>query len=101
MATTELSDAVPPTTLRGGAATRRRGAKLEAALLQAAWDELTAVGYAALTMENVAARAKLSDNLSLKFIEEFVVSTGIVAPAMPLVLPRKTVVIVSIGRMGS
>lgn len=58
MATTELSDAVPPTTRRGGAATRRRGAKLEAALLQAAWDELTAVGYAALTMEGVAARAR-------------------------------------------
>jgi AcrR family transcriptional regulator len=58
METTELLDAVPPTTRRGGAATRRRGAKLEAALLQAAWDELTAVGYAAFTMENVAARAR-------------------------------------------
>jgi len=58
MATAELSGAVPPTTRRGGAATRRRGAKLEAALLQAAWDELTAVGYAALTMEGVAARAR-------------------------------------------
>jgi AcrR family transcriptional regulator len=41
-------------------ARRRRGATLDAALLQAAWDELTAVGYAALTMENVAARAKTS-----------------------------------------
>jgi AcrR family transcriptional regulator len=47
--------AIPP-----GAATRRRGAKLEAAILEAAWDELTEVGYTALTMEGVAARAKTS-----------------------------------------
>jgi len=40
--------------------TRRRGSKLEAALLEAAWDELTEVGYAALTMEGVAARANTS-----------------------------------------
>jgi len=38
-------------------ATRRRGAALEAALLEAAWVELTEVGYPALTMEGVAARA--------------------------------------------
>lgn len=37
--------------------TRRRGAALEAALLEAAWAELTEVGYPALTMEGVAARA--------------------------------------------
>ena len=36
---------------------RRRGAELENALLQAAWDEVRAVGYAGLTMEGVAARA--------------------------------------------
>ena len=36
---------------------RRHGAELENALLQAAWDEVTAVGYAGLTMEGVAARA--------------------------------------------
>jgi AcrR family transcriptional regulator len=41
-------------------ATRRRGAALETALLEAAWDELTEVGYAGLTMEGVAARAKTS-----------------------------------------
>jgi AcrR family transcriptional regulator len=39
-------------------ATRRRGSALEAAILQAAWDELTEVGYMALTMEGVAARAR-------------------------------------------
>jgi AcrR family transcriptional regulator len=36
---------------------RRRGEELEAALLEAAWDELIDVGFAGLTMENVAARA--------------------------------------------
>jgi AcrR family transcriptional regulator len=37
---------------------RRRGPELEAALLDAAWDELLDVGYARLTMESVAARAE-------------------------------------------
>src|SRR5262247_3412802 len=37
---------------------RRRGEHLEAALLAAAWDELAEVGFARLTMESVAARAK-------------------------------------------
>ena len=36
---------------------RRRGPQLEAALLDAAWEELVHVGYASLTMESVAARA--------------------------------------------
>ena len=40
--------------------TRRRGAALEEALLDAAWDELQAVGYANLTMEAVADRAGTS-----------------------------------------
>jgi AcrR family transcriptional regulator len=37
---------------------RRRGEELEAAILGAAWDELVDVGFAKLTMESVAARAK-------------------------------------------
>jgi len=37
---------------------RRRGEELEAALLEAAWDELVDVGFARLTMESVAARAR-------------------------------------------
>jgi AcrR family transcriptional regulator len=37
---------------------RRRGEELEAALLEAAWDELVDVGFGKLTMESVAARAK-------------------------------------------
>jgi AcrR family transcriptional regulator len=37
---------------------RRRGEELEAALLGAAWDELVEAGFARLTMESVAARAK-------------------------------------------
>ncbi|MCF8481065.1 MAG: TetR/AcrR family transcriptional regulator [Rhodospirillum sp.] len=39
---------------------RRRGADLEAALLDAAWAELTEQGYAGLTMEGVANRAGTS-----------------------------------------
>jgi AcrR family transcriptional regulator len=37
---------------------RRRGEALEAALLDAAWDELADAGFASLTMESVAARAQ-------------------------------------------
>ena len=37
---------------------RRRGEELEAALLEAAWEELVSAGFARLTMESVAARAK-------------------------------------------
>jgi AcrR family transcriptional regulator len=39
---------------------RRRGAELEAALLDAAWDELCAVGYPGFTLDGVAARAGTS-----------------------------------------
>jgi AcrR family transcriptional regulator len=37
---------------------RRRGEELEHAVLTAAWDELVAGGFASLTMESVAARAR-------------------------------------------
>jgi AcrR family transcriptional regulator len=37
---------------------RRRGKELEAALLDAAWEELVSAGFARLTMESVAARAR-------------------------------------------
>lgn len=37
---------------------RRRGDELEAALLEAAWQELVEAGFVKLTMESVAARAK-------------------------------------------
>jgi AcrR family transcriptional regulator len=37
---------------------RRRGAELEAELLEAAWAELAETGYGRLTMEGVATRAK-------------------------------------------
>ncbi|WP_131736134.1 TetR/AcrR family transcriptional regulator [Actinomadura roseirufa] len=42
--------------------TRRRGAALEEAILQAAADELTESGYAGLTMDKVAARAGTNKN---------------------------------------
>lgn len=41
-------------------ASRRRGAELEEALLDAAWDELVSVGYGGFTFEGVAARAQTS-----------------------------------------
>jgi AcrR family transcriptional regulator len=40
--------------------TRRRGQELEDALLEAAWDELLAVGYGGFTIDGVAARAETS-----------------------------------------
>ncbi|WP_432887656.1 TetR/AcrR family transcriptional regulator [Kribbella sp. CA-245084] len=43
--------------------TRRRGAALEEAILQAAVEELTAVGYRELTMDGVAARAGTAKNV--------------------------------------
>src|ERR1700742_3404082 len=43
-----------------GGRTRRRGAALEDALLDAAWSELQAAGYQAMTMEAVADRAGTS-----------------------------------------
>lgn len=39
---------------------RRRGVELEESLLQAAWEEVSEVGYAQMTMEGVAARAGTS-----------------------------------------
>jgi AcrR family transcriptional regulator len=61
---------------------RRRGPELEAALLDAAWDELVEAGYARLTMESVAARAHTGvavlyrrwankDELALAAIEKY------------------------------
>lgn len=44
----------------GGTQTRRRGAELEAAILDAAWAQLTAEGYEHFTIDAVAARAGTS-----------------------------------------
>ncbi len=49
-----------PARADGERRSRRRGAALEDALLRAAWEELSAVGYANLTMEGVAVRAGTS-----------------------------------------
>ncbi|MFI9009870.1 TetR/AcrR family transcriptional regulator [Actinosynnema sp. NPDC053489] len=46
-----------------GTRSRRRGAQLEQAILDAAWDELREVGYARLTIEAVAARAGTSKSV--------------------------------------
>jgi AcrR family transcriptional regulator len=52
-----ISTSVPAPPPAEPARRRRRGAELEAALLEAAWDELLAVGFAHFTMESVAAHA--------------------------------------------
>ncbi|GAA4562620.1 TetR/AcrR family transcriptional regulator [Planotetraspora kaengkrachanensis] len=46
----------------GAGHTRRRGAALEEAIMQAAVDELTESGYSGLTMDKVAARAGTNKN---------------------------------------
>jgi AcrR family transcriptional regulator len=44
----------------GSTQTRRRGAELEQAILDAAWEQLTAEGYEHFTIDTVAARARTS-----------------------------------------
>ncbi|MFZ2044535.1 MAG: TetR/AcrR family transcriptional regulator [Trebonia sp.] len=44
----------------GSAQTRRRGAELEQAILDAAWEQLIAEGYEHFTLDTVAARARTS-----------------------------------------
>ena len=53
-------DLVQPDEPAGTVARRRRGNELEGALLDAAWRELQALGYAGLTFDGVAARAQTS-----------------------------------------
>ncbi|WP_051580090.1 TetR/AcrR family transcriptional regulator [Pseudonocardia acaciae] len=52
------SERAASTTTADAVKRRRRGAELEHALLTAAWEELVAVGFAKLTMESVADRAR-------------------------------------------
>lgn len=40
---------------------RRRGEQLEVAILEATWDELVTAGFARLTMESIARRARTSE----------------------------------------
>jgi AcrR family transcriptional regulator len=56
----KLDEESRPQTERRAGGTRRRGATLENALLEAAWEELQSTGYARLTMERVADRAATS-----------------------------------------
>jgi AcrR family transcriptional regulator len=57
---TKQSKQPQPQQKRPASGTRRRGATLENALLDAAWEELHSVGYTRLTMERVAERAGTS-----------------------------------------
>jgi AcrR family transcriptional regulator len=49
---------VPVTAIADRVPQRRRGAALEDAIVEAAYDELSVVGYSSFTVEGVAARAK-------------------------------------------
>ncbi|WP_205825547.1 TetR/AcrR family transcriptional regulator [Microbispora catharanthi] len=51
---------MPKTEMDGSRRRRRRGAELQTVLLEAAWQELRAVGYHELTYDAVAARAQTS-----------------------------------------
>ena len=70
---------------------RRRGEELEIALLDAAWDELVEVGFARLTMESVAARARTGvavlyrrwprkDDLVLAAIQHYSMTNSVEVP---------------------
>ena len=50
----------PRATSRANKQTRRRGAELESAILDAAWEQLIAEGYEHFTVDTVAARARTS-----------------------------------------
>lgn len=74
--------------------TRRRGAALDDALLQAAWDELHHNGYSAFTTERVALRAQTSrpviarrwasrGELALAAVQHYIISR-------PLAIPDET-----------
>ena len=56
---------VPNIEADGTPGRRRRGAELQAVLLEAAWQELRAVGYHELTYDAVAARAPDEQNGAL------------------------------------
>lgn len=58
---TPIYDGVVVTEAREPVRRRRYGEQLEVALLVAAWEELVEVGYARLTMQSVARRAKTSE----------------------------------------
>ena len=70
---------------------RRRGEALEAAILDAAWDELTERGYANLTVDSVAQRAGTSKPVlyrrwadKQKLVEAAVVHREVIAPITPV-----------------
>ncbi|WP_067537944.1 TetR/AcrR family transcriptional regulator [Nocardia crassostreae] len=69
---------------------RRRGEALEAAILDAAWDELTERGYANLTVDSVALRAGTSKPVLYRrwadkrqLVEAAVVRRNAIAPITP------------------
>lgn len=73
--------------------TRRRGSELDNVVLDAAWNELMAVGYTGLTMDAVARRAKTSrqvlyrrwadkSELTVAAIQHYLAQRPVTAPAL-------------------
>ncbi len=80
------------------AGNRRRGDALEAAILKAAWDELSDTGYSGLTMEGVAARAGTNKAVLYR---RWPNKTGLVIAALKKYLPKRTNDIPDTGELRS
>lgn len=86
---------------------RRRGAELEETILAAVWEELAEVGYARLTMEGVAARARTGKQVLYRRWRnraELVVAavrhrTGSIVDGVPDTGRLRTDVLAVLGRM--
>jgi AcrR family transcriptional regulator len=86
---------------------RRRGAELEETILAAVWDELSEVGYARLSMEGVAARARTGKQVLYRRWRnraELVLAavrhrTGSIVDRMPDTGRLRTDVLVVLGQM--
>ncbi|GBR11154.1 TetR/AcrR family transcriptional regulator [Acetobacter oeni] len=76
--------------------TRRRGAALEEAILDATWEELTEHGYASLTLEGVACRAGTSRPVLHR---RWPSRMALTAAALARHLVRETVVVPDLGNL--
>jgi AcrR family transcriptional regulator len=75
---------------------RRRGEVLESAILQAAWEEFSDLGYAHLTMESVAARAKTNKAVLYRRWSN---KAELIRAALHIYLPKPMTVIPDTGNL--
>lgn len=76
--------------------TRRRGASLEAAILDATWAEIAVSGYGGLTMENVAQRAGTSRPVLYR---RWPTRVALVTAALARRLKQQSIVIPDLGSL--